>query len=900
MESENRTLSGSGAEQGSQQHTGGANVVQETKDTKTMNEEPSFAPLRRYFTVVIGKTPGIHHHTIQKKLHEELHDLQEVETIEDCNFLLVFCTGPTIETARKMLPYPPDTKPAVIVVLKPDSEPSVSDSSEVMDRKNTITVKWLFQKDQSLDNTEALTRVLNWLMEKLFPEGSADSVKCDSSSQVDAKKQKSIPQSGAAQGSQQQTKGANVPEATETMDEEPSFAPLRRYFTVVIGKTPGIHHHTIQKKLHEELHDLQEVETIEDCNFLLVFCTGPTIETARKMLPYPPDTKPAVIVVLKPDSEPSVSDSSEVMDRKNTITVKWLFQKDQSLDNTEALTRVLNWLMEKRFPEGLADSVKCDSSSQVDAKKQKSIPRTDTTNTQITNTQTTNTQITNTQITNTQTAEIKTSHIIKFFTCLSGNTLNTHMDFLRRLHNRILGLTEVDTVDKSDVILVFCPIVSRAGTDISAAMGRLTSLSDTKPAVIVVLKPDSEHSVSGSRKVKDRKNTITVECVFQKDLGLLESPYNDQALTRVLNWLMGERSPEGSADSAKSRVDAKIPKPIPPVIRTSRKIKFFTCLSGNTLNAHKDFLMRLHDRIPGLTEVHTEDKSDVILVFCPIVSRAGTDISAAMGRLTSLSVTKPAVLVVLYHTFDPEFVLTDNSNWLTRGNMICVNCLFYEQNGLLSCFRNEVALNTVANFLYPEGLTLPTPKLPTPKSPTPKPPTPKLDVDVPEGEMDVDTPESKSKWLSWLPSNPSKSKTKIKFFTCVTGKPLKVHNEFVQDLQKQISDLQEVKTVDECDFILGFCTVVSTAEIDIKAALKQLMVVSDSKPAVLVVLHHTFDPECNIQDGKRYVDRVYTITAGFLFYEDQGLLKCKKNLEAFSKISQWIESQNAKKRKKIN
>lgn len=49
--------------------------------------------------------------------------------------------------------------------------------------------------------------------------------------------------------------------------------------------------------------------------------------------------------------------------------------------------------------------------------------------------------------------------------------------FIKNLQHRIQDLQEVFEVDKCDFILVFCPVVSRAGTDIDAALEELNNLS---------------------------------------------------------------------------------------------------------------------------------------------------------------------------------------------------------------------------------------------------------------------------------------------------------------------------------------------------------------------------------------------------------------------------------------
>ncbi|KAI5089529.1 hypothetical protein C0J45_20937, partial [Silurus meridionalis] len=79
-----------------------------------------------------------------------------------------------------------------------------------------------------------------------------------------------------------------------------------------------------------------------------------------------------------------------------------------------------------------------------------------------------------------------------------------------------------------------------------------------------------------------------------------------------------------------------------------------------------------------LQEVSEVDECDFILVFCPVVLRAGTDIEAAIKKLQSISDTKPAVLVVLHHTFDTKYSVPDSSRAVNRKNLIAVDCLFHE------------------------------------------------------------------------------------------------------------------------------------------------------------------------------------------------------------------------------
>ncbi len=56
----------------------------------------------------------------------------------------------------------------------------------------------------------------------------------------------------------------------------------------------------------------------------------------------------------------------------------------------------------------------------------------------------------------------------KFFVRLAGNTNGAHLQFVTKL--RDVGHIEVNSLEESEYLLIFCPIVSRVGTDISEAL----------------------------------------------------------------------------------------------------------------------------------------------------------------------------------------------------------------------------------------------------------------------------------------------------------------------------------------------------------------------------------------------------------------------------------------------
>uniref|UniRef100_A0A8K9UL82 Uncharacterized protein n=1 Tax=Oncorhynchus mykiss TaxID=8022 RepID=A0A8K9UL82_ONCMY len=118
------------------------------------------------------------------------------------------------------------------------------------------------------------------------------------------------------------------------------------------------------------------------------------------------------------------------------------------------------------------------------------------------------------------------------------------------------------------------------------------------------------------------------------------------------------------------------------------------------MDSHIQFMRQLGG---GFTEVLSPAQSDVIMAFCPIVSRAGTDIEAALHQTPKypLKLYYYVILVVLHHYFNPECAVPDSSRLVTRSDVILtVDCLFHEsKGGLLNCPRNKAAVGKIRNRL---------------------------------------------------------------------------------------------------------------------------------------------------------------------------------------------------------
>uniref|UniRef100_A0A8C1UNR7 Uncharacterized protein n=1 Tax=Cyprinus carpio TaxID=7962 RepID=A0A8C1UNR7_CYPCA len=141
-------------------------------------------------------------------------------------------------------------------------------------------------------------------------------------------------------------------------------------------------------------------------------------------------------------------------------------------------------------------------------------------------------------------------------------------------------------------------------------------------------------------------------------------------------------------------------------LRTNNEITegkyYFIIEMGKSHILRKEILGHLQKHRPGSTEVHKVEDCNVILVFCPIVSRAGTDIDAALNKLNTCPASKPAILMVFHHSFDPDKIVPDSSRFINRRNTLTVDCLFVEDVGLLTCNRNEEALAKIVCHFKPK------------------------------------------------------------------------------------------------------------------------------------------------------------------------------------------------------
>ncbi|XP_045074741.1 uncharacterized protein LOC123481343 [Coregonus clupeaformis] len=863
----------------------------------------------KYFTVETGNTFDSHIQFMSQL--NTTRCFTEVKSPVESDVIMAFCpivsrAGTDIEAALQQIPTGKDV---ILVVQHHTFNPdfTVPDSSRLVTRSDVIlTVDCLFHESQGglLEcprNDAAVTTVLKRL--NIQPEFD----NWDRSGQTTTAIQW-IEKNPIAAGSML----------------EHRVAHKMKYFTVETGNTFDSHIQFMRQL--NTTRCFTEVKSTVESDVIMAFCpivsrAGIDIEAALQQIPTGKDV---ILVVLHHTFSPdfTVPDSSRLVTRSDVIlTVDCLFHESQGglLEcprNDAAVTTVLKRLnIQPEFDNW-------DRSGQTTTAIQ---------------------WIEKNPIAAGSMLEHRVAHKMKYFTVETGNTFDSHIQFMRQL-NTTRCFTEVKSTVESDVIMAFCPIVSRAGIDIEAALQQIPTGKDV---ILVVLhhtfSPD--FTVPDSSRLVTRSDVIlTVDCLFHESQGgLLECPRNDAAVTTVLkrlniqpefdNW---DRS--GQTTTAIQWIE-KNPIAAGSMLehRVAHKMKYFTVETGNTFDSHIQFMRQLNTT-RCFTEVKSTVESDVIMAFCPIVSRAGIDIEAALQQIPT---GKDVILVVLHHTFSPDFTVPDSSRLVTRSDVILtVDCLFHEsQGGLLDCPRNDAAVRTILKRLNIQPKIGAEEWISIPEQGNRRTRHPGI-LAVIQSIIMVYQRQSMlerrvarffsllynypfnhiarffsllynylvnhiarffsllynypfnhiARFFSLLYNYPFNHMAhKMKYFTVETGSTLSSHIQFMRQLNTTRC-FTEVKSPVESDVIIAFCPIVSRAGTDIEAAQQQI---PTGKDVILVVLHHTFSPDFTVPGSSTLVTRSdVKLTVDCLFHESQGgLLDCPRNDAAVSTVLKRLNIQ---------
>ncbi|XP_050924868.1 uncharacterized protein LOC127140919 isoform X3 [Lates calcarifer] len=137
--------------------------------------------------------------------------------------------------------------------------------------------------------------------------------------------------------------------------------------------------------------------------------------------------------------------------------------------------------------------------------------------------------------------------------------------------------------------------------------------------------------------------------------------------------------------------------------RTPGRVKVFSLVTGQTFGADVTILKKVKN-YRGITVEETNhwDQCDVIIVFCPISNRPGSDVQDAMSRVQGDS---PVILVLMHHTRKPDHA-AGATNWFETYPQVVldVDVLFHDSvPGLLQCERNENTVQQIHRELMERG-----------------------------------------------------------------------------------------------------------------------------------------------------------------------------------------------------
>ncbi|XP_047243921.1 uncharacterized protein LOC124881954 isoform X4 [Girardinichthys multiradiatus] len=183
--------------------------------------------------------------------------------------------------------------------------------------------------------------------------------------------------------------------------------------------------------------------------------------------------------------------------------------------------------------------------------------------------------------------------------------------------------------------------------------------------------------------LKDMKTQLNnVQSFLEAHIGLLEDiKAQPQQKSKVLVGATASTHDPREAISQNSQVT----------------VKYKMVVSGKTFDAHLQILEQLKRSAQQLNLVESNDDCQIVFVFCPIVSRIGTDVEVAMKMVTGY---EPVMLVLMHHAHEAKHVPT-MATWYCSPNILQHFNVFYHEKmrGLITCKENDVAISAIQNEL---------------------------------------------------------------------------------------------------------------------------------------------------------------------------------------------------------
>lgn len=131
-----------------------------------------------------------------------------------------------------------------------------------------------------------------------------------------------------------------------------------------------------------------------------------------------------------------------------------------------------------------------------------------------------------------------------------------------------------------------------------------------------------------------------------------------------------------------------------PIFGRQAKVKVFPVVAAKTFGADAQILKKVDVEVCG-----SPADCDVVVVFCPVISRVGSDVDDAMRNIPAGAREKKVILLVMHHSRKD---ISSTETQLVHGhqNVIQdVHVVYHETvNGLIKCDRNEQAIKIMKEW----------------------------------------------------------------------------------------------------------------------------------------------------------------------------------------------------------
>ncbi|XP_039455735.1 uncharacterized protein LOC120433522 [Oreochromis aureus] len=223
-------------------------------------------------------------------------------------------------------------------------------------------------------------------------------------------------------------------------------------------------------------------------------------------------------------------------------------------------------------------------------------------------------------------------HKVKVHIVTAGETFGADNVLLRDL----VGL-QVESTDQQgcSVIILFCPISSCVGSDMKAAMKKV---SGDKPVILVLMHHtrNPDYSTCGESQCSVYQNVVlVVHVLFHESVkGLLPSSKNNEAVQQIHYKLLQYssisrlRNDQGIQDMSQSSR-----RTVEEAHEVVHKVKVHIVTAGETFGADN---VLLRDLVGLQVESTDQQGCSIIILFCPISSCVGSDMKAALKKVSAV------------------------------------------------------------------------------------------------------------------------------------------------------------------------------------------------------------------------------------------------------------------------